>query len=140
MTALFLFIVITLSISFWPSAALSLPYTVPALAVGIIVGYVIGVKTERQKMMTHGLEHYLEHFAHIHAADIRNMTWWSVVNFYSIMCGLILINLVGFSTVIVRNSVFWTILTSTVGAFLIGTIIPYLAHLWGVPAHGSANR
>ncbi len=130
MSALFFFIVITLTLAFWDSAEATLPYTVPALFVGIALGYAIGVRTERQKIMTHGIEHYMEHFAHIHSKDVKNLTWWSVVNFYSIMCGLILINLVGFTNVILKGSFWWTIATSVVGALLIGSILPYLAHLW----------
>lgn len=142
MTGLFLFIIITLTIAFSGSVESTLPYTVPALGAGMLLGYLIGVRTERQKIMTHGLEHYMEHFAHIHSSDIRHMTWWSIVNFYSVMCGLILINLVGFTTVILRGSPFFTILTSTVGALLIGSIVPYLAHLWTIPMlkHHRVNK
>jgi hypothetical protein len=133
MTALFAFIIITLTIAFRDSVSLTLPYTTPALFTGIVLGYLIGVQTERQKLMTHGLEYYMEHFAHIHSKDVRTMTWWSVVNFYSIMCGLVLINMVGFTTVILQGSPLFTIITSVVGALLIGSIVPYLAHLWSFP-------
>jgi hypothetical protein len=140
MSALFLFVVSTLSISFWPFATLTLPYTIPTLFVGMALGYFIGVHTERQKLMMHGLEHYLEHFAHIESEDFRKMTWWSVVNFYSIVCGLILINLVGFTNVILKGSPTFVILTSVIGALLIGSIVPYLAHLWTVPLTGRKDR
>ncbi len=140
MSALFLFIVLTLSISFWPSAPLTLPYTVPALLLGMLLGYFIGVRTERQKLMMHGAEHYMEHFAHIEHSDFKNLTWWSVINFYSIVGALILINLVGFTNIILQGSPTFIIVTSTVGAALIGSILPYLAHLWTFPANRSSSR
>lgn len=130
MTALFSFIVLTLSISFWPFAALTLPYSIPALLVGILLGYFIGVHTERQKLMMHGFERYMERFARIEHSDVKNLTWWSIINFYSIMCGLILINLVGFTNVILQGSPTFIIVTSAVGAAFVGSILPYLAHLW----------
>lgn len=140
MSALFLFIVLTLSISFWPSAPLTLPYTIPALFIGMALGYFIGVHTEQQKLMMHGIEHYMERFAHIEHADIKRLTWWSIINFYSIICGLILINLVGFTNVILAGSPAFTIATSSVGALLIGSIVPYLAHLWTFQfTHGNSR-
>ena len=132
MTALFVFIVVTLTLAFSSSVGMTLPFTIPALFLGMLPGYFAGVRTERQKITTQGIEYYMEHFAHIHSKDVKNMTWWSVVNFYSIVCGLILINLVGFTNIILSGSPFWTVLTSVVGAFLIGSIAPYLAHLWSV--------
>ena len=139
MTALFLFIIGTLSISFWPYGRLTLPYTIPALVIGIALGYNLGVKAERHKLMTQGIEHYMEHFAHIHSTDLKRMTWWSVVNFYSIMCGLVLINLIGFTNVILQGSPLAIVATSVVGALFIGSIIPYLAHLWSVPVSDLAR-
>jgi hypothetical protein len=133
MSALFLFIVLTLSISFWPWAALTLPYSIPALVLGMLLGYFIGVRTERQKLMTHGIEHYMERFAHIDHADVRNLTWWSVINFYSITGALVLINLVGFTNIILAGFPPFIIMTSALGAALIGSILPYLAHLWTIP-------
>jgi hypothetical protein len=130
MSALFIFIVLTLSISFWPSARVTLPFAIPALLAGIALGYLIGVRTERQKLTMHGVEHYMEHFAHIEIQDVKSLTWWSVVNYYSIMSALVLINLVGFTNVILRGSPLFVIVTSVVGAALIGSILPYLVHLW----------
>ncbi len=132
MSALFAFIVLTLTISFWDDADITLPFTIPALAIGMLLGYLIGVRTERQKIVTHGIEHYMEHFAHIEPEDVQRLTWWSVVNYYSIMASLVLINLVGFTNVILSGSPAFIVVTSTVGALLIGSILPYLAHLWTV--------
>lgn len=132
MTALFAFIVLTLSISFWPEAPITLPFAIPATFVGMLLGYVIGVRTERQKIVTHGIEHYMERFARIDPEDVRKLTWWSVVNYYSIMCGLVLINLVGFTNIILRGSPLFIIITSSIGAAFVGSIIPYLAHLWSI--------
>jgi hypothetical protein len=97
------------------------------------LGYAIGVRTEQQKLMMQGIENYMERFAIIEHADIKNLSWWSVVNFYSIMSGLILINLVGFTNIILKGNTSFIILTSVVGAALIGSIVPYLAHLWTLP-------
>jgi hypothetical protein len=133
MSTLFIFIVLTLSISFWPYAYLTLPYAIPALIVGMILGYAIGVRTARQKLMMQGIERYMERFAIIEHSDVKNLNWWSLVNFYSIMSGLILINLVGFTNVILKGNSTFIIFTSIVGAALIGSIIPYLAHLWTFP-------
>lgn len=133
MSALFVFIVLTLSVSFWPYAYLTLPYSIPALILGMMLGYGIGVRTERQKLTMQGIERYMERFAIIEHSDIKNMNWWSFVNFYSVMCGLVLINLVGFTNVILQGEPSFIILTSVVGAALIGSIVPYLAHLWTFP-------
>lgn len=134
MSAFFFFIVATLSVSFFNYAAATLPYTVPAFVLGVLVGYAFGVTTERQKLAAQGIEHYMEHFAHIHAEDLKHMTWWSIINFYSVGGGLLLINLVGFSNVILNGSEAGAIVTSTIGAFLLGTIAPYLVHLWSIRA------
>lgn len=138
MSALFAFIVLTLSISFWPFALMTLPFTIPAMLLGIALGYVIGVRTERQKLTVNGIEHYVEHFAHIGNKDVQELTWWSFINFYSIMCGLVLINLIGFTNVILQGSPFFIVATSIVGASFIGSIIPYLAHLWTLPLRARA--
>jgi hypothetical protein len=134
MTSFFFFIVATLTISFLPFAMDTFPYSAPAFLVGLLIGYLFGVTTEQQKLRAQGLQHYMQHFAHIHVDDFRHLTWWSVINFYSVMGGLLLINLVGLSTVIFHGSEIWAILTSAAGAFLLGTIVPYLIHLWSVNA------
>jgi hypothetical protein len=136
MSALFIFIVSTLSISFWPSALLTLPYTIPTFLCGAILGHMIGVRAERKKLTMLGAEHYVEHFTHIHFSDVKSLTWWSFVNYYSIMCGLILINLVGFTNIILGRSLVFVVLSSVVGAALIGSIFPYLVHLWTIPVPG----
>jgi hypothetical protein len=130
MSALFVFIITTMTLAFSRSVLETLPYTAPAFVIGMALGYLIGVRTERQKIMAHGIEHYMVHFAHIRSKDLKNLTWWSIVNFYSIMCGLILVNLVGFTNVILDRSPVFTVVSSVVGALLIGSIVPYLAHLW----------
>lgn len=132
MSALFVFIVLTLSIAFWPSATITLPYSFPAFCLGVVLGYFIGVRTERQKITVLGLEHYMERFARIDHEDVKKLTWWSVINFYSVMCGLVLINLVGFTNIILSGSPLFIIITSVVGAALVGSIVPYLAHLWTI--------
>jgi hypothetical protein len=134
MTSFFFFIVTTLSISFWEYAYASLPYTVPASLIGAGVGYLFGVRAAQERLQRSGVEHYVEHFAHVHITDLASLTWWSVINFYTVMGGLILINLVGLSTVIFKGDEVSAIRTSMVGAFLLGTIVPYLFHLWSIKA------
>lgn len=134
MTAFFFFIVATLTVSFWHYTFDTLPYTVPAWGLGALIGYILGVRTEQQKLRDQGLAYYTEHFAHIHMQDIEKLNWWAVINFYSVISALIMINLVGLSTVIFKQAESWAIITSVVGAFLLGTIAPYLVHLWSLPA------
>ena len=134
MTAFFFFIVATLSVSFWQYALNTLPYTIPACFLGAILGYALGVRTEQYKLSTEGLTYYMQHFAHVHFKDMETFTWWSYINFYSVMSALVLINLVGLSNVIFHQAEDWAIATSVVGAFLLGTIAPYLTHLWSLPA------
>jgi hypothetical protein len=133
MSALFLFITSTLTISFWPFAVMTFPYALPALLFGIILGQSIGVRTEQLKIVEHGIEHYMERFAHISHEDVKKFTWWSLINFYSIMCGLVLINLIGFTNIILGGSKNFIIGTSVAGALFVGSIVPYLFHLWTIP-------
>lgn len=132
MTALFCFIVVTLTVSFWRYALVSLEFTIPAFFVGMALGYFIGVKAAKEKMMMLGAEHYVEHFAHVHIGDITRLHWWSVINFYSIVGALALINLVGLSNVIFEGRESWAMFACAFGAFLMGTVVPYLVHLWSI--------
>lgn len=131
MTSFFFFIVTTLSLSFWQYTMHTLPYTVPAFFIGIALGYLVGVRGAEERLKKEGHEHYREHFAHIHIRGAGDLPWWSVINFYTIMGALVLINLVGFSTVLVPSESL-AIATSAVGALLLGTIAPYLIHLWAL--------
>lgn len=139
MTSFFFFIVTTLSVSFWPYALATLPFTIPAALIGALIGHLVGVRTAQEKLSAQGAAHYMEHFAHIHISEFRALTWWSVINFYSIMGALVLINLVGLSTVIFSQAQEWAIATSVVGAFLLGTIAPYLVHLWSINTTHKSN-
>ena len=134
MTAFFCFIVTTLTISYWEFFFATLPYTVPAGLAGMLVGYVVGVRTAEKKLSAQGIKHYVEHFAHIHIHEVQALTWWSFINFYSVMGALLLINLVGLTTVLLHNLEPMALATSAFGAFLIGSIIPYLIHLWRIKA------
>ncbi len=134
MTSFFCFIVVTLTVSFWQYTLATLPFTIPATLGGIVVGYVVGVREAERKLAMQGLNYYMEHFAHVHLDDVAEFNWWSLINFYSVMGGLLLINLVGLSNVIFGGAEKWAILTSVVGAFLLGTIVPYLIHLWSISA------
>lgn len=132
MTSFLAFIVATLTISFFEYALMSLYFTVPAFLLGAYLGHAIGVTAERQKIAAKGVAHYVEHFHHISKRDLKSFTWWSIVNFYSIMGGLILINMVGLSTFIFPKYPMVAIATTILGAFLIGTLVPYIVHLWSV--------
>ncbi len=132
MTSFFLFIVCTLTVAFFDYALQSLVYTIPAAILGALLGHFLGVRTEQKKLMAQGIHFYREHFAHVHVADLKDLTWWSVVNFYSVMGALLLINLVGISTVFFSDAKPWAMATCIVGAFLLGSIAPYLVHLWSL--------
>ena len=132
MTSFFWFIVLTLSISYWRYTIETLPYTIPAYLAGCAAGYFFGVRTERQKLEMQGLKYYIQHFAHIRVSDVRSLSWWTVVNFYSVAGGLLLINFVGLSTVLFPHTEFLVNVSCVFGAFLLGTIFPYLGHLWSV--------
>lgn len=132
MTSFFLFIVATLTISFYEFFFATLPFTIPAGIGGTLVGYFIGVRAAQKRLKLEGIESYTKHFAHIHIHGLEEVTWWSLINFYSVLGALALINLVGLTTVILHNLEPMALLTSAFGAFLIGTIIPYLAHLWSI--------
>lgn len=131
MTSFFFFIIITLSLSFWSYAIDTLPYSVPAFVVGLLLGYLVGVRGAEERLKREGHAHYREHFAHIHIQGLKDLSWWSVINFYTIMGALVLINMVGFSTVLMPSESL-AIGTSATGAFLLGTIVPYLGHLWAL--------
>ncbi|HVZ76116.1 MAG TPA: hypothetical protein VG934_02475 [Candidatus Paceibacterota bacterium] len=132
MTAFFLFIVATLTIAFRQYTMATLPFSAPAFLVGAAIGYFVGVRTAQEKLMAQGAAHYMEHFAHVRFEDLQAFNWWALVNFYSVMSALVLINLVGLSTVIFRQAEGWAIGTSALGALLLGTIAPYLLHLWSI--------
>ncbi len=136
MTSFFFFIIATLTVSFWRFTLPTLPFTIPAFIAGAVVGYFLGVRAAEERLSAQGLSRYMEHFAHIHITDLRHLTWWSIINFYSVMGALLLINFVGLSTVIFKEAENWAIVTSVIGAFLLGTIAPYLVHLWSLSAAG----
>ncbi len=140
MTSFFFFIIATLTISFMQYALATLPFTIPAFIVGAVIGRLVGVRAAEARLKAEGLAHYTKHFAHVHIKELNHFAWWSLVNFYSVMGALALINLVGFSTVIFRQNEMLAILTSVVGAFLLGTIAPYLVHLWSIKAAQNRSR
>jgi hypothetical protein len=134
MTGFFIFIVTTLTISYYEFFFATLPFTIPAGIAGVLMGYIIGVRQAQAKLMAQGIAYYMRHFAHIHLKDIVEGNWWAVINFYSVISALALINFVGLTTVIFHNLMPLTLATSAFGAFLIGSIIPYLLHLWSIKA------
>lgn len=140
MTAFVMFIVTTLTLSFWQYALMSLWFTVPAALLGVAVGYFAGVKAAQERLLMQGLEDYMAHFAHVHAADVKKLQWWSLINFYSIAGALLLINLVGLSSVIFAGREGWAMAACVFGAFLLGSVVPYLVHLWTInPTQNSSK-
>lgn len=133
MSAFFVFIVITLTVSYWQFFFDTLPYTVPAGILGVLTGYLVGVKSAEERIKAEGLRHYMRHFAHIDV-DEEGLHWWTLLNFYTVVSALALINFVGLTTVIFHNLKPMTLATSAFGAFLIGSIVPYLIHLWSIKA------
>ena len=140
MSAFFCFIVATLTISYWEFFFDTLPYTIPAGAFGMLAGYLIGVRAAQAKLAAQGAANYIKHFAHIHLRDVEEGNWWSIINFYSVMGALALINLVGLTTVILHNLKPMALATSAFGAFLIGSIIPYLIHLWTINVRQNRSK
>ncbi len=132
MTSFYIFIILTLTISFREYTLITLPYTIPAFFVGVLTGYFVGVRAAELRIKMEGLMHYMRHFAHIHTDEVKEFSWLTFLNFYTIMSALVLINLVGLTTVLFHNMQPLTLLTSAVGAFLIGSIVPYLIHLWSI--------
>jgi len=132
MTALLAFLVITGVLAFGRYLIASLSFTVPAFLVGILLGERAGVRAAQRKIATHGIQHYMEHYAHSSKEELKALTWWSIVNFYAIMCALIMMNLIGLSRIIFDGHRGLAIAVVAFGAFLIGTILPYIIHLWRV--------
>ncbi|TSC68101.1 MAG: hypothetical protein G01um101456_740 [Parcubacteria group bacterium Gr01-1014_56] len=132
MTSFFFFIVATLTVAYSEFFFDTLPFTIPAGVAGVVVGYLIGVRAAQAKLAMEGAAHYMRHFAHIHLRDITQGNWWAVINFYSVVGALALINFVGLTTVIFHNLKPMSLATSAFGAFLLGSIVPYLAHLWSI--------
>jgi hypothetical protein len=140
MTAFFFFIVTTLTLSFWEFFFATLPYTIPAGIAGVVAGFLIGVPAAEERLKKEGLSRYQQDFAHIEVKGVRGFQWWGIVNFYTATASLVLINLVGLTTVLLHNLEPMAILTSVFGAFLIGSIIPYLFHLWGIRTRGATKQ
>ena len=132
MTTFLGFIVTTLTISFWEYTVQSIMFVIPAFLLGCYVGYSVAVKAAKRKLAQHGVQHYVQTVMHISKTELKAFNWWSIVNVYSIMGGLVLMNMVGLSLFIIPGYEPIAIATTVVGAFLIGTMVPYIVHLWSV--------
>lgn len=132
MTAFFLFIVATLTICFKEYFFATLPFTLPSGFLGVLVGYFVALPAAEARLKKEGLSRYRNDFAEVEVKGIRGFQWWSLLNFYTILTALALINLVGLTTVLLHNLMPMALATSAFGAFLIGSIIPYLYHLWTI--------
>lgn len=132
MTAFFFFLIVTLTICFKEFFFATLPYTIPAGALGVLAGYVIGIPAAQARLKKEGVRRYMQDFAEIETKGVRGFAWWSVLNFYTVTGALLLINLVGLTTVLLHNLEPMALATSAFGAFLIGSIVPYLFHLWAI--------
>ena len=133
MTLFVFFVTMTLGVSFWHNIMSAITYIIVSLVVGVLIGYFVGVETAKKKLTMQGLEYYTEHFAHIHIHDFKKLTWWSVINFYSVIIALFMINLIGLATVIFKTEI-WAVISLSAGAFLLGTLLPYILHLWSLTA------
>jgi hypothetical protein len=134
MSAFFAFIVTTLTICFKDFFMATLPYTIPAGFAGVVAGYFIGLPAAEERLKKEGINRYRQDFASVEVRGIKGFKWWTLLNFYTILSALALINLVGFTTVLLHNLKPMALLTSAFGAFLIGSILPYLYHLWKIKA------
>lgn len=132
MTSFFMFVVFTLTLAFWPYRYASLPYVIPALAVGVGVGYFVAVRAAKERLLMEGIADYIEHATHVHMKDLLALRWWSIINFYSVMGALLIINLVGLSMVWFKDNELLAVTTCVLGAFGVGTLVPYLYHLWDI--------
>lgn len=132
MSAFVAFIVAALTASFWQYTVPSLGFSLPALALGMLAGHFVGVRAAQEKLVAQGVERYVEHITHVNFGDSQNLQWWSVINFYTIAGALVIINLLGLSVVLFNQSATLVFATCAIGAFLVGTLLPYLAHLWRV--------
>ncbi|MDE2071669.1 MAG: hypothetical protein KGI70_02995 [Patescibacteria group bacterium] len=135
MTCFFFYVVATLTISFWPYAFVSAPYSIAAFAAGLLIGHLVAVREAQRRLMALGLEHYLEHSIHVRFKDLEDLRWWALINFYSVGAALVLINFIGLSTVLAPTTPL-VLVTCAVGAFLVGTLVPYLVHLWSLRVRG----
>jgi ABC-type amino acid transport system permease subunit len=140
MTGFFFFIVTTLTLSYHEFFFATLPYTIPAGIAGVIAGFLIGVPAAEERLKKEGLARYKHDFAQLEVKGFQGFHWWSVLNFYTVMGSLILINLVGLTTVILHNLEPMALATSAFGAFLIGSILPYLYHLWSISARQNRSK
>jgi hypothetical protein len=134
MTAFFIFIVCTLTVSFWRYTLPSVWFSLPALILGMLAGHFIGVKAAKERLMLEGAERYMAHAFHVHFGDMERLEWWSLINFYTIAGALVLVNVMGLSTVFFAGREGWALASCAIGALLIGTIAPYLVHLWSISA------
>src|SRR3569623_318091 len=136
MSAFFLFIVVTLTLCFKDFFFATLPYSIPAGIVGVILGVFIGLPAAQERLKKEGLSRYRQDFASLEARGVRGVHWWTFLNFYTVITALVLINLVGLTTVLLHNLKPMALVTSAFGAFLIGSILPYLWHLWTLKPKG----
>lgn len=140
MTSFFIFVTFTLTLAFWPYRYSSLPFAVPALLVGMGLGYFVAVRAAKERLMLEGVGRYIEHATHIYLRDLKALKWWSVINFYSVMGALLLINLIGLSMAWFKGNDTLAITTCVLGAFGVGTLAPYLYHLWSLSAQAGIRR
>jgi hypothetical protein len=130
MTAFVLFIALTITASFWRYTVPSLGFSIPALFLGMFAGHFVGVRAAQEKLLAQGFERYVTKIIHIDLPDATDLRWWNFINFYSIAGALLIINLLGLSVVLLQGREPLALLTCGVAAFLVGTLLPYLVHLW----------
>lgn len=132
MTALLFFLVAVVLLAFGPYITESATTMFTAFLLGLFIGERAGVRPAQRKIATDGVQHYIEHYVTDNKDEIKTLTWWSIVNFYAILCALIMMNLIGLSRILFEGHTTIAIGVVAFGAFLIGTILPYIIHLWRV--------
>jgi hypothetical protein len=132
LTLLLVFLVAVVLLAFWQYIAASATTMFTTFLLGILVGERAGVRPAQRKIAIDGVQHYMEHYITSNKDEIKTLTWWGLVNFYAIMCALIMMNLIGLSRILFEGNRELAIAVVALGTFLIGTIVPYIIHLWRV--------
>lgn len=132
LTLLLGFLVAVVLLAFWQHIAASATTMLTAFLLGVLIGERGGVRPAQRKIATEGVRYYMEEFVHTSKEELKAFTWWSIVNFYAIMCALIMMNLVGLSRILFDGNMYLATGVVAFGAFLIGVTLPYVIHLWRV--------
>jgi hypothetical protein len=132
LTLLLCFLVSVVLLAFWNHIAASATTMLTTFLFGVLIGERGGVRPAQRKIATEGVRYYMEEFVHSSREELKAFTWWGIVNFYAIMCALIMMNLVGLSRIFFEENGHLATVVVGFGTFLIGVTLPYVIHLWRV--------